>query len=60
MHRNILSLLRRLSAAVIATVIMVSLTACSKAPEEPTRPPHPSVTTPASTAPEQTTEPPIT
>ena len=40
MQRNKNHPLRRLAAAAVSAVMLLSLTACSKAPDEPTRPPH--------------------
>lgn len=59
MQRNKKSLFRRLAAAAVGAAMLLSLAACSKAPEEPTLPPHLILTEPTATQP-QPTEPPVT
>ena len=59
MERNNGTLFRRLAAAVVGAAMLTSLAACSKAPEEPTRPPH-LITEPTGTLPQHPTDPPVT
>lgn len=70
MNRNNSSLIRHLISAAVCIAVLTSLTACSKAPAEPTRPPHliissepaatqPMVTEPVPTQSMETTAPKI-
>lgn len=50
------SLFHRLIAAAVSAVLMANLTACTKAPAQPTHPPHLIITEPEATNPQSPTE----
>lgn len=60
MQKDNRGLFRRLAAAAVGAAVLMSLAACSKAPAEPTLPPHLIVDDPTSAHTTQPTEPPVT